>query len=250
MTQFLQYPQATRPSASDLEVPGSRIIASETTGHRILLPEDGELVLGRYDPDLEDKPDVDLTQEDMAGWGISRRHARIVGWRGQYEIEDLESKQGTWVNDEPVSPRTRQALHTGDAIRLGGCTFFFDRPPTLWRLPLASAQPFLYVTFTGHYFSLPDQNVILIGRSDSSTNFIPDIDLAEEEEAATAVSRRHTKLTRHGEQFMVEDMGSTFKTRLNGENVYAGIKVPLSPGQHLWLGGYTLAFDMVEKPSG
>jgi len=68
---------------------------------------DGEHVLGR-DPDLElflDSPSV------------SRRHAciRIAG--GEATIEDLDSKNGTFVGDRPVDSITR--LGSGDSIRVG-----------------------------------------------------------------------------------------------------------------------------------
>lgn len=248
MPQYLRYPEAVPPQPRDLEPPGARILVSQTMGHRILLPEDGELVLGRFDPESENNPDVDLTAEDTVDGGISRRHARIVGWRGQYEIEDLESSYGTWVNEEKLDPIIKCPLTVGDEIRLGGCKFYFDRPPTVWKTPLSQNQCFIFVTFTGHYYPLPNQSTIVIGRADPKLGFAPDINLEDEDVSMSVVSRRHVKLTLHNGQFMVEDMGSSFKTKLNGDNVYAGIKVPLYPGQHLWLGGYTVAFDVLEKP--
>jgi len=49
--------------------------------------------------------------------GVSRQHARISLAGGAAELEDLGSKNGTWVNgsriDSPVS------LHEGDTIRIG-----------------------------------------------------------------------------------------------------------------------------------
>ena len=249
MPQFLRYPDAILPQPRDLEPPGARILVSQTLGHRLLLPEDRELVLGRFDPEYEHKPDIDLTAEDTVNGGISRRHARIVGWRGQYEIEDLESSYGTWVNEVKLAPLSKCTLNVGDQVRLGDCMFYLDHPPTIWKTPLSQNQCFIFVTFTGHYYALPYQNTILIGRADPKLDFVPDINLEDEDASMSVVSRRHVKLTLHNEQFMVEDMGSSFKTKLNGDNVYVGIKVPLSPGQHLWLGGYTLAFDMIEKPA-
>jgi pSer/pThr/pTyr-binding forkhead associated (FHA) protein len=249
MPQYLKYPDIVCPQPRDFEPPGKRILVSKALGHRILLPEDGELVLGRFDPEYETKPDVDLSAENQMAGGISRHHARIVGWRGQYEIEDLESSNGTWMNGERLEPLRKCALDIGDEVRFGNCIFYFDLPPALWKTPVTENQCFIYVTFTGHYYPLPAQNTILIGRSDPHLAFTPDINLDDEEESMTVVSRRHIKMTRYNEQFMVEDMGSTYKTKLNGMQVYAGIKVPIYPGQHLWLGGYTLAFDVIEKPN-
>jgi DNA-binding winged helix-turn-helix (wHTH) protein len=68
---------------------------------------DGEYVLGR-DPELEvflDSPDV------------SRRHARITIAGEAATIEDLDSKNGTFVTDRKLAVATR--LTDGDTIRLG-----------------------------------------------------------------------------------------------------------------------------------
>ena len=245
--QGIHYPHSTRPHPSDFETPGPRVLVSQKTGHRILLPEDGELVLGRFDPMTEIKADVDLTYEDQITPGISRRHAQVIGWRGQYEIEDLGSSNGTWLNGQRVALQSRHKLQVGDEIRLGNCIFYLDHVPSLWKTPASTGQYFFYITFTGHYIPLPDQDTIIIGRTDETLGFVPDINLSQEEEAISVVSRRHAKLTRRGEQFMIEDLGSTCKTQVNGVQIYVGVKVPLYTGQHLWLGGYTLAFDRAEK---
>ena len=74
---------------------------------------DGEHVLGR-DPELEvflDSPDV------------SRRHARITVAGEEATIEDLESKNGTFVSDREVRTATR--LSDGDTIRLGSFALTF-----------------------------------------------------------------------------------------------------------------------------
>jgi len=68
---------------------------------------EGENVLGR-DPDAAlwiDHPSV------------SRRHARIVLAGGKASIEDLRSKNGTFVNGQDIAKRT--ALADGDQIRVG-----------------------------------------------------------------------------------------------------------------------------------
>jgi len=51
---------------------------------------------------------------------ISRIHARILRIGKQTYIKDAGSKNGTWVNGEPVS---RQALKHGDLIRIGSAHF-------------------------------------------------------------------------------------------------------------------------------
>src|SRR5579864_2722069 len=46
----------------------------------------------------------------------SRNHARIVFEHGAYQIEDLNSRHGTWVNGERVA---RRVLHNSDRIDFG-----------------------------------------------------------------------------------------------------------------------------------
>jgi DNA-binding winged helix-turn-helix (wHTH) protein len=73
----------------------------------------GENVLGR------DREAV-VWIEDSS---VSRRHARILVAEGSARLEDLDSKNGTYVSgtkiDRPVE------LHDGDAIRLGSASLTF-----------------------------------------------------------------------------------------------------------------------------
>src|SRR5262249_39337904 len=54
---------------------------------------------------------------------VSRRHARIVHAQGRYYIEDLKSRNHTFVNDEEVTGRT--VLEPGDRIRISEFLFQF-----------------------------------------------------------------------------------------------------------------------------
>jgi DNA-binding winged helix-turn-helix (wHTH) protein len=74
---------------------------------------DGEHVLGR-DPDLE----LFLDSRD-----ISRRHARIRITGDEATIEDLESKNGTFVAERRLETVTR--LADGDSIRIGSVELTF-----------------------------------------------------------------------------------------------------------------------------
>jgi DNA-binding winged helix-turn-helix (wHTH) protein len=82
------------------------------TGGRVGLT-DGEYVLGR-DPDLE----LFLDSRD-----ISRRHARIRIIGDEATIEDLESKNGTFVAERRLETVTR--LADGDSIRIGSVQLTF-----------------------------------------------------------------------------------------------------------------------------
>jgi diguanylate cyclase (GGDEF)-like protein len=51
--------------------------------------------------------------------GVSRRHARVVQNGSEVWLEDLESANGTFVNDDRI---VRRQLHDGDKIQMGSTT--------------------------------------------------------------------------------------------------------------------------------
>ena len=57
--------------------------------------------------------------------GVSRRHARIVVAEDRATIEDLASKNGTFVGERPLDGPT--LLHDGDRVRLGRQLLVFRR---------------------------------------------------------------------------------------------------------------------------
>jgi len=62
---------------------------------------------------------VDLTKYGAAEMGVSRSHARINWSEGIYELEDLASSNGTWLNYQRLAYGTSYELHNGDVILLG-----------------------------------------------------------------------------------------------------------------------------------
>jgi serine/threonine-protein kinase len=82
-------------------------------------------LVGRSDPHSNIFPEVDLSRFDP-DTKVSRRHARI--WRdGEvFLIEDLNSVNGTVINDDlRLAPRQPRALRSGDKLRLGETTLHF-----------------------------------------------------------------------------------------------------------------------------
>ncbi len=69
------------------------------------------LTVGRY-PAL-----VDAVLSDDH---VSRRHLRIVSTGQGFEVEDLNSSNGTTVNGRALEPFRRHPLSAGDVVRIGG----------------------------------------------------------------------------------------------------------------------------------
>lgn len=241
----LAYPEVVPPRLAGEQAAGPYMLVSLANGHRILLPQEGELVLGRFDPLSGVRPDIDLSFEDRSTMAVSRRHARLLGLHAQCAIEDLGSSNGTWINNKRLDTGQQRLLQVGDVVRLGRCILFVNRPPEIWQQSVPDGRYFLYATFSGRFFSLHSQGENLIGRADPDLDFTPDVDLGQEPGAEIVVSRRHAKLIAQRGRFTVQDLGSTYGTRLDGRDIPVGEQASIKLGQHLWLGGYTLAFDLV-----
>jgi hypothetical protein len=85
----------------------------------IYLYFDKELVLGRLSENTFDDSLLDLT--DLGGYqmGLSRRHAMIRKADAGYEIIDLASTNGSWLNDERLVPNKPYPLASGSQLRFG-----------------------------------------------------------------------------------------------------------------------------------
>jgi len=57
---------------------------------------------------------------------ISRRHAEIVYANGRYALRDLQSKNGTFVNDQRLDAETVVLLKPGDTVKFGDVSFAFQ----------------------------------------------------------------------------------------------------------------------------
>ncbi|HEX8846103.1 MAG TPA: protein kinase [Pyrinomonadaceae bacterium] len=82
-------------------------------------------LLGRSDPQSNIFPEVDLSKFDPET-KVSRRHARIWREGETFLIEDLNSVNGTVINDAVrLAPRQPRVLESGDKLRLGETTLHF-----------------------------------------------------------------------------------------------------------------------------
>ncbi len=81
--------------------------------------EDGNNLVGRWDPETGAFPEVDLDQDDPEA-KISRKHALIRFEGGKITVEDIGSLNGTYVNRQPrLMPGNPVELKSGDEIIIG-----------------------------------------------------------------------------------------------------------------------------------
>ena len=77
------------------------------------------VVLGRSDPLSGAAPDVDLEPFGGEAAGLSRHHARLSLRDNQYWIEDLNSINFSYLNNQRLAPERPMRLKDGDLLRLG-----------------------------------------------------------------------------------------------------------------------------------
>jgi hypothetical protein len=77
-----------------------------------------ELLIGRRTETSQDAL-LDLTILNAVNLGVSRRHALIKRTATGFEVTDLSSRNGTWLNTERLIPHKPYPLESGSLIRLG-----------------------------------------------------------------------------------------------------------------------------------
>lgn len=139
MEHTLVSPAATEPIES-CEMPESHVpplISLETIQRALKPPREGiaiyvenfavpaevqkeqEFVLGRKISEEQGEVVTDLAPFGAMENGVSRRHAMIRRANGGYEVIDLESTNGTWLNYKLLLPNQPYPLQSGGQIRLG-----------------------------------------------------------------------------------------------------------------------------------
>jgi hypothetical protein len=102
-------------------------IALYVMGEKLPLVVEGKgqpTILGRLGQDSPTSGIVDLTKYQAHLLGVSRQHAAISFKENSFAIEDLNSSNGTWVNENRLAPNQPRVLRNGDVIRLGQLIIF------------------------------------------------------------------------------------------------------------------------------
>jgi pSer/pThr/pTyr-binding forkhead associated (FHA) protein len=159
--------------------------------------------------------------------GVSRTHARIVGERDGFFVEDANSRNGTWLNGERV---TRAKLRHLDVITFGRYAelVFVDKETGETVLPVAPPEMRVRIEWIegptrGAMLDIP-RGEALIGRAESCAIVVD----------SAAISRAHARLSNTGDRVVIEDLGSANGTAVDGQP----IKGPLTlrSGQEISLG--------------
>ncbi len=134
-------------------MPGIRVKNGPSQGQTFNVG-DKPLTIGRDE-------DCDLSLQDK---GASRQHAEVFKIGDMCFIRDLESKNGTFVNDNRV---TEEMLRDGDRIQIGGTVIVFE--------PLAGTRPDDELDFSEdeleafYELRLEDLTAVNVGEGDASS---------------------------------------------------------------------------------
>jgi len=110
-------------------VPSLEVLNGVAEGKKIYFSDEmGELVIGR-DPSCE---------FPINEFVMSRKHAKISKRWGGIVIRDLESKNGTFINNRRV---VEEFLHDGDRVALGTIVFMFRNPQEINLAQLSEKIP-------------------------------------------------------------------------------------------------------------
>jgi pSer/pThr/pTyr-binding forkhead associated (FHA) protein len=205
-------------------------------------------------------PDCNLRVDEPLA---SRQHFEIVRDRGRYLVQDRGSRNGTTLNGEKLT--AKRELKDGDELGIGGTRLKFvcDAGPEAGEEPeedatrAASPEDFAKkrpgqqvqqkkekgaLEYKLRVLEGPSQGAVFrdwdgpltLGRALDNHVVLMDDDL---------ISGHHAHIVQAGEEFYIEDLGSSNGTFLNGIKVQ---RERLAAGGKIKIGKAILAFDLVD----
>ena len=163
----------------------------------------------------------DLVVDEM---GVSRRHAEIVETEAGYALRDLNSSNGTFVNDQRIT-NVDYLLKDGDLIRLGpGEGYFVFQHQAAVEEPAVQPELVMQVA-SGEDERVALQATVTLGREAGNDWVIED----------PGISRRHAEIVQTEAGFTLRDLGSTNGTYVNQQKI-ADVDYLLKDGDQIQLG--------------
>jgi pSer/pThr/pTyr-binding forkhead associated (FHA) protein len=174
---------------------------------------------------------------------VSREHLRLRRVTSGYELKDLNSSNGTFINGQPVDKpwllRSQCIIELGDTITF---EFHLGDPDDSRQdadLKINNKKP-VYLVVNTESQDEPavyplDKPTVTVGRSTTC-----DIVVIEPE-----ISREHFRLTLNRSGFIIQDMGSTNGTVVNGEIIQTPRLVRTRDSIQV---GKTISFQLTDTP--
>ena len=160
---------------------------------------------------------------------VSWHHARLEAAASGWIVTDLGATNGTWINGVALSAERGAPLQAGDVLTVGDC-----------ELHCVASQANGATRAGGTaFFAAPTSGSWTIGRA-------PDAEIALDH---PGVSWHHARITRRGNNWLLEDLGSANGTWIHGVRVESG---EVRPGDRVEIGAVRLCFgaQRVEVEAG
>jgi hypothetical protein len=105
----------------------AKLILYGTDNEIILESNTSRFLIGRTDTTRDVFPDIDLVPYGGKKLGVSRRHAEIIFQEEEWFLQDLNSTNYTFLNNQKLLPGKAYQLSSGDLIRFGMMVLTFQR---------------------------------------------------------------------------------------------------------------------------
>ncbi|WP_018332006.1 FHA domain-containing protein [Actinomycetospora chiangmaiensis] len=188
--------------------PTTTVLEIRAAGHQRIVRPGAEFVIGRDETcDLQ-----------VLGPQVSRRHLVVRPAGTTWEVTDV-SRNGSFVGGRPLG---RQTLHSPTAVHLGSesdapLVEFLVRPrpaarptpPVVGNVSMAAQRSGKQGKFSAVHDLRTTPHRLRIGRDERNDVVIADL----------LASRNHAELQRHGDQWVLVDLGSANGTFVNGQRI-------------------------------
>ncbi len=195
--------------------------------HRTISLSEGEIIIGR---------DASC-QVVLPDRSVSRRHARMEVTDAQLLVRDLNSLNGTLVNNRRIQEPV--ALKTGDVLKIGRYTLRIrqeqDREENQTSRTGGVFVPYFEITGTGEKLKMPTVPFYL-GLDEKGKRILGTTD--------PYLSTNLVKIRLEGGQFTVHNMYDREDILLNGQGFH---KEPLRDADEIVLGGRSCHFRFVPE---
>ncbi|MEN6522565.1 MAG: FHA domain-containing protein [Anaerolineaceae bacterium] len=202
-----------------------RLIIREGQVERTVLLSQQPLAIGR-DPAADIQIGLASQQNPVGLPDISRHHARISPSNGGYAIEDLGSRNGTFLRGRQIPSNVVVPLQNGDVIRIGD---IYGNSVSLTYLETKDVSQAITTAFNIDMAMISSMPVATIGRDPQSA--IP--------LNASIVSWKHAQFVRTASGHDMVDVGSTNGTFVNGKRIKS---VSLKVGDVIQIGPFKMVY--------
>ena len=193
-------------------------------GERVFVPRGAEVTVGRA-------PDNDVVLGDAE---VSSHHARLVAVGAGYQVTDLGSTNGTFLNGERLAPQRAVAFGPGDRLRLGQTSMTVAPRQTA-----GAPAPQTALAVLGVRLADGGQGELPLAKATTTLGRAEDNDVVLE---SPMVSGHHLEITVAPDgQVRVMDLGSLNGTRVNGQPLAPRRATPVGPGDVIQLHEFTFA---------